>query len=122
MIDSKENLSNQIQFTGENQYDSQSEDSKEFLNVKNAFQVFNFSQDEERAILNIIAVILHMGQTGFLEDNGQAVIAKYQPLQSICRLLQCDERHLKQAFTSKSIEVRGMRLKKEFRLKIIETN
>jgi myosin-1 len=69
--------------------------------------VFNFSADEEFAILQIIAVILHLGQTGFLEDNGQAVIAKYQPIQSICRLLQCDEKHLKQAFTSKSIEVRG---------------
>lgn len=58
---------------GETNVDYNIDDSKEFLNVKNALKVFDFSDDEEESIYKIIASIIHMGQIGFFEENSQAV-------------------------------------------------
>ena len=83
------------------------DDSKEFLNVQNALKVFDFTEEEEASIYKIIASIIHMGQIGFLEANGQAVIAQHKPIQIIAKLIDCKENDLKRAFTNKSFEVKG---------------
>jgi len=91
---------------GETSADYNIEDSKQFLVVKNALKVFDFSDEEEESIYKIIASIIHMGQIGFFEEDGQAVIAQYKPIQIIAKLIDCNEDDLKQAFTNKSFEVR----------------
>ena len=92
---------------GETSTDYNIDDSKQFLIVKNAFKVFDFTDEEEESIYKIIASIIHMGQIGFFEeDNGQAVIAQYKPIQIIAKLIDCKEDDLKQAFTNKSFEVK----------------
>lgn len=92
---------------GETNVDYNIEDSKEFLNVQNALKVFDFTEEEEESIYKIIASIIHLGQIGFLEENGEALIAQYNPIRIIAKLIDCNEDDLKQAFTSKSFEVKG---------------
>jgi myosin-1 len=48
-----------------------------------------------------------MGNTGFYEENGEAVIAQFKPISSISKLLGCDEELLKLSFTNRTIEARG---------------
>ncbi|RWS30683.1 unconventional myosin-Ic-like protein [Leptotrombidium deliense] len=83
------------------------DDAKQFKIFKDALSAFEFSLEEEEALFLIVASILHTGNCGFIEDNGQAVIAQYKSISTICQLLGCSQDSLKQAFTNKSIEVRG---------------
>ena len=92
---------------GESEDISGVDDSKQFDVVKNAFKVFDFKANEEQTILSIVASVLHMGNTGFFEENNEAVIGQYRTVSNICKLLQCDEELLKQALISRTIEARG---------------
>jgi myosin-1 len=83
------------------------DDSSQFSIVKNALKVFEFASNEEETILSIVASVLHMGNTGFYEENGEAVIAQFKPISSISKLLGCDEELLKLSFTNRTIEARG---------------
>ncbi|RWS14903.1 unconventional myosin-Ic-like protein [Dinothrombium tinctorium] len=83
------------------------DDAYQFKVVKSALSAFEFTQEEEESLFVIVAAILHMGNSGFLEENGQAMIANSKPIVTISHLLGCSQDSLKQAFTNKSIEVRG---------------
>ena len=83
------------------------DDSKQFNVVKDAFKAFEFDANEELAVLSIVASVLHMGNTGFYEENGEAVIAQHKTVGHICKLLQCDQQLLKDALTNRTIEARG---------------
>lgn len=83
------------------------DDSKQFQVVKNAFKAFEFESNEEQTILSIVAAVLHMGNTGFYEENNEAVIAQLKTVSYICQLLECDEELLKQALINRTIEARG---------------
>lgn len=52
---------------GETAIDYNIDDSKQFIVVKNALKVFDFTEIEEESIYKIIASIIHMGQVGFFE-------------------------------------------------------
>ena len=92
---------------GESEDISGVDDSQQFNVVKNAFKAFDFKANEEQTILSIVAAVLHMGNTGFYEENNEAVIAQYRTVSHICKLLHCDEDLLKQALIHRTIEVRG---------------
>ncbi|CAG2120768.1 unnamed protein product, partial [Medioppia subpectinata] len=83
------------------------DDSKQYNVVKSAFKTFGFGVNEETTILSIVASVLHMGNTGFYEENGEAVIAQLKTVSHICNLLQCKEDLLQHAFTNRTIEARG---------------
>lgn len=94
-------------------YLNQSEDGLEALNeaeqfkvVREAFKHFDFSQSEEFSMLSIIACILHLGNTGFYEEEDQAVISNLKPVSTICQLLNCDPELMKHALTNRTIEAR----------------
>lgn len=81
-------------------------ESEQFKVVREAFKLFDFSEAEEFSILAIIASILHLGNTGFYEDDDKAVISNMKPVMTICKLLECDQVLLKDALTNKTIEAR----------------
>lgn len=83
------------------------DDVHHFNLFKAALRPFDFNSEEKESLFLIVASILHMGNTGFFEDNGQAVIAQQKPISIISKLLGCNQDSLKQAFTNKSIEVRN---------------
>ncbi|CAG2180893.1 unnamed protein product, partial [Oppiella nova] len=93
-----------------NQGDSEeitgTDDSKQYTVVKNAFKAFDFGEKEQNTILSIVSSVLHMGNTGFYEEDGQAVIAQLKTVSHICNLLQCKEDLLQHAFTNRTIEAR----------------
>ncbi|XP_015784428.1 myosin-IB [Tetranychus urticae] len=83
------------------------DDAHHFNLVKSALQEFDFTSEEEESLFFIVASILHMGNIGFLEENGEAIIAQQKPIISLAKLLKCETESLRQAFTNKSIEVRN---------------
>ena len=94
-------------------YLNQTEDGLEPLNeaeqfkvVREAFKHFEFTEAEEFSILSIIASILHLGNTGFYEEEDQAVISNLKPVLTICKLLDCNSDLLQQALTNRTIEAR----------------
>lgn len=52
-----------------------SDDATAFNDVMTALAVCDFSQKDRQEILAIVASILHLGNTGFVEENGEAIIA-----------------------------------------------
>lgn len=58
-------------------------DAENFKGVQNAMTVIDFSTEEQREILKIIASVLHMGNIGFTEEEGKAKILKPESVQAI---------------------------------------
>ncbi|XP_022253422.1 unconventional myosin-Ic-like, partial [Limulus polyphemus] len=83
------------------------DDAAQFQVVKSALSVIDFTEEEEEALFMITASILHVGNIGFSEENGQAIIAQEKSVSSICKLLGCPEDVLKDALTHRTIEARG---------------
>ena len=83
-----------------------SNEVEQFKMVREAFRHFDFSSNEEFSILSIIASILHLGNTGFYEEDDLAVICNLKPVLTICHLLECDQQLLKDALTNRTIEAR----------------
>ncbi|KAL3181898.1 hypothetical protein MRX96_035846 [Rhipicephalus microplus] len=83
------------------------DDTTQFRTVRDALSVIDFSLKEEEEIFAIVATVLHLGNTGFVEENGEAIIAQDKPVAAIAKLLCCPEEVLRDALTNRTIEARG---------------
>lgn len=83
------------------------DDVAQFKVVRDALSVIDFSLQEEQEIFAIVATVLHLGNTGFVEENGEAIIAQDKPVAAIAKLLDCPEQVLRDALTNRTIEARG---------------
>ncbi|KAL1428680.1 hypothetical protein MTO96_003028 [Rhipicephalus appendiculatus] len=83
------------------------DDTNQFRIVRDALSVIDFSLKEEEEIFSIVATVLHLGNTGFVEENGEAIIAQDKPVAAIAKLLCCPEEVLRDALTNRTIEARG---------------
>lgn len=85
------------------------DDAEEFTSVVGSFTKLGFSQDEQKAVLGIIAAILHLGNVNFVADGDKAVVApqSIDVLSKVSSLLCVSAADLKQALTHRSIVVAG---------------
>lgn len=83
------------------------DDAAQFKAVRNALSVINFTEEEEQCLMSIVASVLHLGNTGFMEAGGQATIAQDKPVRAISQLLGCQEEELRFALTNRTIEAKG---------------
>ncbi|XP_076338639.1 unconventional myosin-Ic-like isoform X2 [Tachypleus tridentatus] len=83
------------------------DDAAQFQVVKGALTVIDFTKEEEEALFATVASILHLGNVGFTENNGQAIIAQEKSVSFVYKLLGCPEDMLKNALTHRTIEARG---------------
>nr|CAD7442721.1 unnamed protein product [Timema bartmani] len=70
-------------------------DKQDFLEVKEALNTIGLTEQEQENLFAIVASVLHMGNVGFIEDEGKS------------ELLGCDYRQLSEAFTHRTIEAHG---------------
>lgn len=82
------------------------DDAAMFQIVDSGFGTIGFTHDEKQALYAIVASVLHLGNVGFVENNGEAVIAQPKPAQAVCKLLGCDEEKMLQSLTNRTIEAR----------------
>ncbi|XP_064461369.1 unconventional myosin IC-like isoform X2 [Ornithodoros turicata] len=83
------------------------DDVEQFKVVEGALSVIDFTPREEEEIFAIVATVLHLGNTGFIEENGEAIIAQDKAVAAAAKLLGCSEQVLREALTNRSIEARG---------------
>ncbi|XP_022241921.1 unconventional myosin-Ic-like [Limulus polyphemus] len=83
------------------------DDAAQFQIVKSALSVIDFTEEEINALFAVVASVLHLGNVGFTEDDGRAVIAQEKSVYSVCKLLGCPEDMLNDALTHRTIEVCG---------------
>ncbi|XP_060520350.1 unconventional myosin IC-like [Cylas formicarius] len=79
-------------------------DSKDFREVERALKILEFSESEQEDMFAIVAAILHLGNVGFTETEGKAVIVKPDLIETIAKILKCDAEQLKLALTRRTIE------------------
>ncbi|XP_076369373.1 unconventional myosin-Ic-like isoform X3 [Tachypleus tridentatus] len=83
------------------------DDTAQFQIVKSALSVIDFTEEEVNALFAVVASVLHLGNVGFTEDDGHAVIAQEKSVCCVCKLLGCPEDMLNDALTHRTIEVCG---------------
>ncbi|XP_066139417.1 unconventional myosin IC [Euwallacea fornicatus] len=79
-------------------------DKADFVEVKKALTTLEFSQEEQNEMLDVVAGILHLGNVGFSEDNGRAVILKPTLIETIAKLFNCDSEKFKLSLSQRTIE------------------
>ncbi|PRD33328.1 UNVERIFIED_CONTAM: Unconventional myosin-Ic [Trichonephila clavipes] len=80
------------------------DDADQFSVVDKAMNVTDFTEDEQEAVFSIVASVLHLGNVGFVEEDGQAVVVHDKPIHSISKLLGCSASDLMNALITKTIE------------------
>ncbi|CAL1271380.1 unnamed protein product [Larinioides sclopetarius] len=80
------------------------DDADQFSVVEKAMNVTDFTEEEQEAVFTIVASVLHLGNVGFVEEEGQAVVVNDKPVHSICKLLGCSYSTLMNALVNKTIE------------------
>jgi myosin heavy subunit len=67
--------------------DNDIDDANQFKIVKHAMDVIAISDEEQAAIFNLIASVLHLGNVGFSEnDNGIATITGLESLRAVAKV------------------------------------
>jgi myosin heavy subunit len=67
--------------------DNDIDDANQFKVVKHAMDVIAISDEEQAAIFNLIASVLHLGNVGFSEnDNGIATITGPESLRAVAKV------------------------------------
>nr|CAD7403468.1 unnamed protein product [Timema poppensis] len=88
-------------------------DKQDFLEVKEALNTIGLTEQEQENLFAIVASVLHMGNVGFIEDEGKSEVLKPECVEAISKasdlltLLGCDYRQLSEAFTHRTIEAHG---------------
>ncbi|XP_063226158.1 unconventional myosin IC isoform X2 [Bacillus rossius redtenbacheri] len=82
-------------------------DNKNYLEVVEAMNTIGIDKKEQDDIFAIVASVLHMGNVGYIEDEGKAEILKPECVESVSKLLGCSYRDLSEAFTHRTIEAHG---------------
>ncbi|XP_054706177.1 unconventional myosin-Ic-like [Uloborus diversus] len=83
------------------------DDADQFQVVQKAMNVTGFSEEQQNAVFSIVASVLHLGNVGFLEEEGQAVLANEKPINAISELLGCCSASLMDAVVNRTIEAKG---------------
>ncbi|XP_003741654.1 unconventional myosin IC [Galendromus occidentalis] len=83
------------------------DDAAAFKEVCRALSVCDFTPTDQEEIFCITAAVLHLGNTGFIEENGEALIAQDKPIAAISELIKCPEEILRASLTNRTIEARG---------------
>lgn len=82
-------------------------DAEDFKTIQQAMKVIDFSEEEQREILSIVASVLHLGNVGFTEEEGIAKIAQTEAVAAIAKLLAVSESELTSALTHRTIDAQG---------------
>lgn len=83
------------------------DDGEQFQQVRKAMEVIELTEQEQEDIFAIVASVLHMGNVGFTEEEGQAQILKPECVEAVSKLLGCKTSNLARAFTHRTIDARG---------------
>lgn len=78
-----------------------------FEELTKALSIIEFTAEEQMDIFKIIASILHLGNIGFVEEEGIASVNNNESIDAVCKLLNCDKEELKNALTHKTIDAKG---------------
>ena len=63
------------------------DDAAAFSDVCKALNVCDFTTADQAEIFNITAAVLHLGNTGFVEEDGEALIAQDKPIRAISEVV-----------------------------------
>ncbi|KAK0170717.1 hypothetical protein PV328_008530 [Microctonus aethiopoides] len=83
------------------------DDVAQYKRVVDAMNAVELSQHEQDNLFAIVASILHMGNVGFTENEGEAQILKPESVKAVASLLGCDIQELAKAFTHRTINAQG---------------
>ncbi|KAF4527003.1 hypothetical protein B566_EDAN001550 [Ephemera danica] len=76
-------------------------DAAQYRAVRHAMRVIELEEEEQVAIFQLVATVLHLGNVGFGENEGHATVLKPEAL------LGCSEEQLSRSLTQRTIEARG---------------
>lgn len=62
------------------------DDSQQFQQVRKAMAVIELTEQEQEDIFAIVASVLHMGNVGFTEEEGQAQILKPECVEAVSKV------------------------------------
>ncbi|KAF5286700.1 hypothetical protein FQA39_LY16183 [Lamprigera yunnana] len=82
-------------------------DKKAYNEIVHALKTLEFSQQEQKEIFLIVASILHLGNVGFVEDNGNAELSKRDSVETVCKLIGANHEQLMKALTHRTITAHG---------------
>lgn len=74
-------------------------DSENFSTTVKALNIMEVQQEEQNALFEIVASVLHIGNIGFTEDEGLAKVANFESLNVVAKLLGVDHTQLSEALT-----------------------
>ncbi|CAF0979976.1 unnamed protein product [Rotaria sordida] len=88
------------------------DDRNDYQQVKQAFKIVGFTQDEVSIIWKIVAAILHLGNLKFTDVDGEHCSItrsndKNDQLKWISKLLSCEESEISSALTSRVVAARN---------------
>lgn len=84
------------------------DDASDFQNVKNALKVMEINADEQDALFQLVAVVMHLGNVDFISDkNGHAVLKNPEVVATVAKLAGCPLEMLSSALTQRTIEASG---------------
>ncbi|XP_034239658.1 unconventional myosin IC isoform X2 [Thrips palmi] len=84
-----------------------STDRADFQAMCRAMSTMELQQEDQDAILAIVASVLHLGNITFAEVDGVAAVEKPKEVAIIAELLGCDARRLSEALVSRTIDAHG---------------
>lgn len=61
-------------------------DAADFKTIQKAMDIIELSAQEQMEIFQIVASVLHMGNVGFTEEEGQATILKPESVTAVCKV------------------------------------
>ncbi|KAM3601771.1 uncharacterized protein V6R79_018656 [Siganus canaliculatus] len=83
-------------------------DKKNWAVVMKALPVIGFTEDEVQKLLNIVASVLHLGNTQFGEgDEGETYVTTETVIHNLAKLLEVDGSALGEALTHKKLTAKG---------------
>ncbi|XP_054270619.1 unconventional myosin IC isoform X2 [Macrosteles quadrilineatus] len=83
------------------------EDKAHYDEVRKAMTTIELSSTEQEEIFQIVSSVLHLGNVGFVEDEGKSRLTNSMAVHTVSQLLGCSELDLAQALTHRTIDARG---------------
>lgn len=84
------------------------DDASDFQNVKNALKVMEITAEEQEALFQLVAVVMHLGNVDFIINRkGDASLTNPENVATVAKLLGCPVEILSSALTNRTIQARG---------------
>ncbi|KAF5286073.1 hypothetical protein FQR65_LT12959 [Abscondita terminalis] len=104
----KQNLNNYYYLThGDKSNVDNLNDKKAYNEVIHALKTLEFTDKERKEVFSIVASVLHLGNIGFTEEEGRALLSKPDVVEVICKLIGANEEQLAKALTHRTITAHG---------------